>query len=531
MATVRVPKVAPSTWAQHTPQINWGVAQSVGLAFHATLGEQNDTGAHDAVAALHQSAGIIHGGISAAGPARFRTDATSNLSFGFFDRYKIGTGPFTCAVYGLLDTGSTLYNAISNNTAAGRASQWRIVTNYNGTASASGHLTFLTFGSSAISQVSVAAGIEPEKPHWYFAVRNADGVLQIWRDSVLLVESSALTIRDVSGSVTDPISVGWATSNSTGRGISRASLWTRALRFADFEALTRQPDLLTQPRKIWVPVTVSAGATHNATGSLSADAATIAGTSTAVTTFTSTGALSSQAATLAGTATHLTLHHSSGVLEAQAATLSGTANHVTVHVASGTLTAQAATVSGSASLAVGGTFSATGALTSQSATVAGTAVHYTLRAATGDLDAQAATLTGAATHLTLHTATGSLVADPASVSGAASILITHEATGSLQAGAASISGTARNGIGSESGRIVRRGRTKFPKPLPEAPEEAPKPTTATLVPQDAMHLLMQDAREEAGKAIKKARVASVKRRMRIEQEDERAIERALLDWF
>ena len=84
------------------------------------------------------------------------------------------------------------------------------------------------------------------------------------------------------------------------------------------------------------------------------------------------------------------------------------------------------------------------------------------------------------------------------------------------------------------GRVIRRGRTKFPQPIPETaePEEVvAKAPSATLVPQDAMRLLVQDAREETGRAIKKARVASAKRRMKIEQEDERAIERALLEWF
>ena len=189
-----------------------------------------------------------------------------------------------------------------------------------------------------------------------------------------------------------------------------------ALQSEQAAELSVKPWLLVAPRRIFVPVSVG-GTTHEATGSLSASAATVAGSANAVTTFTSTGALSAQAATLAGSAVHLTLHTSSGALDAQAATLSGSANHVAVHASSGALTADAATVSGSASLAVGGAFSAVGDLTAQSATVAGTAVHYTLRAATGDLDAKAATLTGVATHLTLHTSTGALVADQASVSG------------------------------------------------------------------------------------------------------------------
>lgn len=84
-----------------------------------------------------------------------------------------------------------------------------------------------------------------------------------------------------------------------------------------------------------------------------------------------------------------------------------------------------------------------------------------------------------------------------------------------------------------AGRVVRRRRTKFqPAPVEAVEREGEdEPKTTTLVPQEAMQLLMQEAKAEAGNAIKKARVASVKRRMRIEQEDERAIERALFDWF
>lgn len=81
-----------------------------------------------------------------------------------------------------------------------------------------------------------------------------------------------------------------------------------------------------------------------------------------------------------------------------------------------------------------------------------------------------------------------------------------------------------------TGRIVRRRRTKFPKP-PEAPEvvetpEEPKPVAPSSV-LDGMQLVV----EQANKAIKKARVTSARRRLQIDQEDERAIEKALLEWF
>ncbi len=114
-----------------------------------------------------------------------------------------------------------------------------------------------------------------------------------------------------------------------------------------------------------------------------------------------------------------TTHDASGALVADAATLAGTATHLTLHTSSGSLEAQAATVAGSAALTSTGSFSATGSLSADAATLAGTAAHYTLHTSTGALSADAATIAGTAAHLTLHTATGALVADSASISGVA----------------------------------------------------------------------------------------------------------------
>lgn len=108
-----------------------------------------------------------------------------------------------------------------------------------------------------------------------------------------------------------------------------------------------------------------------------------------------------------------------GALSAESATVAGTATHLTLHTATGALSADAATVAGSAALSSAGSFSSTGALSADAATLSGSAVHYTLHTATGAIAADAATLAGTATHLTLHTATGDLIADAASVSGVA----------------------------------------------------------------------------------------------------------------
>ena len=241
---------------------------------------------------------------------------------------------------------------------------------------------------------------------------------EIWEDGIAVRRA---TIAVAAGSfATNDLNVGCRNGSSLSSDGAYGDVFVHNAWTPDAELAEWHRNLWAiYKRRIWVPVSAGGGVTHQATGALSAQSATLAGSAVDVRTFTSAGAMTAQAATLAGIAAHLTLHTSIGAISAQAATLSGAANHVTIHASSGALNAQAATLSGSANLSVGGAFTAVGALTSQSATVAGTAAHYTLHAATGDLDAQAATLAGVATHLTLHTSTGVLVADPASVSGVA----------------------------------------------------------------------------------------------------------------
>lgn len=68
--------------------------------------------------------------------------------------------------------------------------------------------------------------------------------------------------------------------------------------------------------------------THDASGSLSATSATVAGSSaltSATTTHEASGALSAGSATLSGTATYVAIHAASGTLQAGTATVSGTA--------------------------------------------------------------------------------------------------------------------------------------------------------------------------------------------------------------
>jgi hypothetical protein len=202
----------------------------------------------------------------------------------------------------------------------------------------------------------------------------------------------------------------------------------------------------------------ASGSSHDGSGALSGQAATVSGTATHLTLHTTSGALAGSAAviagsaehqhvatgalaasssTIAGTSAHLTLHTSSGALVSQSATISGTAAHE--HAATGALVAGSATISGAADHTVAGAGHATsGALAADAATVAGTATHLTLHTTTGALAAGAATVAGAAVHP--HTTTGALAGQAATIAGIAAH--EHAAAGAMAGQAATISGTA-----------------------------------------------------------------------------------------
>ena len=196
------------------------------------------------------------------------------------------------------------------------------------------------------------------------------------------------------------------------------ALFRRSLDEGEVRELSRNPrQLLFRPEPTW-PFSATGAASHDATGALAADAATLAGTATHLTLHTTSGALSADAATVAGTATHLTLHTTTGALAADAATVAGAAVHP--HTTTGALSADAATVAGTAAHLT--LHTTTGALAADAAAVAGSAAHTVPGAShdtDGALSADAATVAGTATHLTLHSTTGALAADAATVSGAA----------------------------------------------------------------------------------------------------------------
>lgn len=245
--------------------------------------------------------------------------------------------------------------------------------------SISGRFDFIRFNAAGSAfTATTTASVDPARPYVVVATTNSSGAMSVYAGNIGgAVSSASATITGTPSALlaTEQIAFGERGESTlifSGVMYLGAALQSSVGPGAAAEII-RNPWALIEPRRILVPVSAGGATSHDATGALAADAATVA-----------------------GTATHYTLHASSGALEAQAAVVAGTATHLTLHTATGALAADAATVSGAAALTSTGSFTSSGALSADAATVAGVAVHYTL-----------------------HTATGVLVADPASVSGAA----------------------------------------------------------------------------------------------------------------
>lgn len=193
----------------------------------------------------------------------------------------------------------------------------------------------------------------------------------------------------------------------------------------------------------------AAAVDHVATASLSAQTATISGTSSVIKTHDAAGTLSAQNSVMTGTAERVAAavdHVATGSLLAQSANIAGTALRDQTHDASGALSSQDAVVSGAANRSTGAvTHVATGALLAQTATITGTALRDKLHAATGVLVAQSSVISGTALRDQTHDASGSLSAQSAFITGTSSVIRIHNATGALVAQSSIISGAALRG--------------------------------------------------------------------------------------
>lgn len=195
------------------------------------------------------------------------------------------------------------------------------------------------------------------------------------------------------------------------------------------------------------------------------------------------------------------------------------------------LTATAASGTGTLSKTLGTlTSSATGAValtgtlskTLSALTLAAEGAGATVR--TGELTKTLGSLTSSATGTVAITGAISKTLGTLSISavGFSGGAISGELTATL--GGLALSAQGGNGI---TGRRGRRTKTRFLPPAEPEVQETPQEATG-LVSEEAMTLLIQD---QAGKAIRKARVSATKRRLEIQNHNVKALESTLMEWF
>ena len=107
-----------------------------------------------------------------------------------------------------------------------------------------------------------------------------------------------------------------------------------------------------------------------------------------------TGALTGQIGSVAGSAAHIAVHTSTGALTGQLGSVAGTAAHIAHHTTTGALAGQGSTVAGSATRFRA--HAATGAITGPGSVLSGSASRFAVHAATGALTGAGAVIDGAA---------------------------------------------------------------------------------------------------------------------------------------
>jgi hypothetical protein len=196
------------------------------------------------------------------------------------------------------------------------------------------------------------------------------------------------------------------------------------------------------PYKTNPPMT--GGASHAATGALTGQSSSIAGSAARIAIHAATGALAGQGSVIAGSAARAgsaISHAASGVLTGQGAAVTGTAARVTNHASAGALIGQGATLAGVAARAR--LHASAGVLSGAGASLLGSATRTRQHTSTGTLTAQGAIITGISLRYRIHAAAGGLTGQGSTVSGNAArgfVAQTHVATGSLQGQGSAITG-------------------------------------------------------------------------------------------
>lgn len=157
-----------------------------------------------------------------------------------------------------------------------------------------------------------------------------------------------------------------------------------------------------------------------------------------------TGALTSQGATVVGSAARTRVHATTGALTGQGSVVVGSAARTRAHPASGVLSGQGAIIAGAAARTPGHPTS--GALAGQGSIIIGAATNFRAFGSSGALTGQGSFVSGAANRTHEHPSAGALEGQGASIVGAADRASpgspTHATTGSLGGPGAVITGTA-----------------------------------------------------------------------------------------
>lgn len=198
-------------------------------------------------------------------------------------------------------------------------------------------------------------------------------------------------------------------------------------------------------RKIILPASVVA-TTHDASGALSGQGASVVGSANRTRVHPSSGALSGQGSTVDGSAARTRVHPSSGVLSGQGSEVAGSAARTRVHPSSGVLEGQGAEIVGSADHeAPAGSHDATGDLVGQGSEIAGSALHTPNHQTSGVLQGQGSAVSGSASRFRAFAASGALQGQGAQITGSANRAAeptAHDTSGVLVGPGSAVNGQA-----------------------------------------------------------------------------------------
>lgn len=190
-------------------------------------------------------------------------------------------------------------------------------------------------------------------------------------------------------------------------------------------------------------VAAGGGTSHAATGVLTGQGSSVAGTAARTRAHPSSGALTGPGSSIVGSAQHNVPHASSGSLTGPGSSVVGSAARTRAHPSSGALTGPGSTVAGTAARTR--QHAATGVLTGPGSEVAGTAARTRQHAGSGDLVGPGSAIVGSADHQAaagVHEASGALVGQGSSVAGTAARFRAFAASGALTGQGSAIAGTA-----------------------------------------------------------------------------------------